>query len=134
MAAAYITESDIDNDNMAKFDTLIKAPFVDEANQWFEEYIPTIIDDDQYGVADVALPVKIDVKDFILNYMYMKFARGKVGAEGSTTVSDNNLYVTMYEIAKDAFAGIKPRITQSIILKTNTDRVSSSVNWGTLVR
>jgi hypothetical protein len=115
VAEAYITESDI-------------------KNRKFEEYIPTIIDDDQYGVSDVTLPVKTDVKNFILNYMYMQFAIDAMGAEGSTTITENNKYEAMYTLAKDVFAGIKPRITQSIILKTNTDRVSSSVNWGTLVR
>jgi predicted choloylglycine hydrolase len=133
MAAAYITESDIKNRNMNKFPTLEIASYVDDANQWFEEYIPTIIDDDTYGVDDVDLPVKTDVKNFILNYMYMQFAVDAIN-EGSTTVSANNLYESMYSIAKDVFAGIKPRITQSIMLKTNTDRSSSSVNWGTMVR
>ena len=134
MAEAYITESDIKNRNMKKFPPLEVAQYVDDANQWFEEYIPTIIDDDAYGVADVTLPVKTDVKNFILNYMYMQFAYDAVNAEGSTTVGDNNKYITMYELSKDAFAGIKPRITQSIILKTNTDRTSSTSNWGILVR
>jgi len=66
--------------------------------------------------------------------MYMQFAADAINAEGSTTVSANSLYESMYSLAKDVFAGIKPRITQAIILKTNTDRTSSSVNWGTTVR
>jgi hypothetical protein len=110
------------------------ADYLEDANQWFEEYIPTIIDDDQYGVSDVVLPVKKDVKNFILNYMYMQFSKDNIGGEGSTSINENNLYESIYAHAKDSFAEIKPRITQSIILKTNTDRKSSSVNWGTIAR
>lgn len=137
VAEAYIVESDVKNRSVKPFFLSIPlemADYLDDANEWFEEYIPTIIDDDQYGVSDVTLPVKKDVKNFILNYMYMQFAQDNIGAEGTPTVNENNLYESIYAHAKDRFAELKPRITQNIILKTNTDRTSSAVNWGSIAR
>ena len=134
MAEAYITVSDIKHDHIKKFNATTLQDYVDESNDWFEAYIPTIIDNDDYGVADVVLPIKPMVRNFILYYLYMRFAEDRVGSEGTATIGDNNLYTTIYSVSESSYNMIKARVTQNIILQTNVDRKTSSVNWSTIVR
>jgi len=130
VAEAYIAVSDIKHRHIKVFPSAELTTYVDDANEWFEDYAVTI----GATVAEIVLPVTANVKKFILSYMYMEFSRDAIGADGTPNVEANNLYESIYAHAKDQYKLHKAGVIEGVLTQTAVTREDHAVNWGKQVR
>lgn len=126
----YITYTDVTNVHFKQFTSACKQEYVDEANDYLEDFAMTI------GVdpAEISSTVSIQVKRMLATYCVMRLAEDSIGTNSTSLAVGEDMYVEMRTTYRELLKDYQSRITPELLIGEVTSRVQRSIATGRYFR
>lgn len=126
----YISYTDVTNVHFKQFTSAAKQEYVDEANDYLEDFAMTIgVDAEQ-----IEFPVSIQVKRMLAAYCVMRLAEDSIGTNSTTLAEGEDMYVEMRSTYKDLLKDYQSHITPELLIGEVTSRSQRAVSTGRYFR
>lgn len=125
-SATYITSTDITNVHFNQFTSAIKAAYLQEANDYCEDFAMTLGVDTESIVAETP----IMVKRMLACYCVLRLAEDSIGTNSTALARGEDMYVAMKNEYKILLKEYQSKVTPEVMTGTVYERSQRSISTG----
>jgi len=129
-SATYITSGDVTNVHFNQFPTTTKDAYIQEANDYCEDFAMTL----GLDPSDIVSPVQIMVKRMLSCYCVMRIAEDSIGTNSATLAEGEDMYVEMRKEYRELLKEYQSKVTPEVMTGVNYDRSQRSISTGRYFR
>jgi hypothetical protein len=129
-SATYITSADITNVHFNQFPSGTRDAYVQEANDYCEDFAMTLGVD----VDSIVATTPIMVKRMLSCYCVMRLAEDSIGTNSTTLSQGEDMYVEMRAEYRNLLKDYQSKVTPEVLTGVSYDRSQRSVSTGRYFR